>query len=227
VVNPVLERLYREREVVHRDGRRKPVTPPGITARRGEYLFQLVRARRPALTLETGFAYGVSALFIAEALRQNGTGRHIVIDPFERTRFDGLGLRHVEEAGLAPYVTFYEEPSQFCLPRLAQEGIRIDLAFVDGHHLFDYVVAECLFLGELLDKGGLLVLDDTNLPGIARACDFFATNRPDFEELTERSRPGVLRSLFGNALPPPPPLLRLFRRVGEEDARDWNHFVPF
>jgi len=227
VVNAVLERLYRENEVVHRNGRRYPVTPPGINARRGEYLFELVRAHRPALSLETGFAYGVSALFIAEALRQNGSGRHIVIDPFERTRFDGLGLRHVEEAGLVQYVTFHEEPSELCLPRLAGEGLRIDFAFVDGHHLFDYVVTECLLLARLLRAGGIIVLDDTNLPGVGRACDFFAKNRPDFEELTESSRPGVLRSLFRSSLPPPPPLLRLFRRVRDEDPRDWNHFVPF
>jgi len=227
VVNAVLERLYRENEVVHRNGRRYPVAPPGINARRGEYLFELVRAHRPALSLETGFAYGVSALFIAEALRQNGSGRHIVIDPFERTRFDGLGLRHVEEAGLVQYVTFHEEPSELCLPRLAGEGLRIDFAFVDGHHLFDYVVTECLLLAQLLRAGGILVLDDTNLPGVGRACDFFAKNRPDFEELTEGSRPGVLRSLLRTSLPPPPPLLRLFRRIRDEDPRAWNHFVAF
>ena len=227
MVNTVLERLYRERAVVHRDGRRYPVVPPGVNARRGDYLFQLVRSHRPALSLETGFAYGLSALFIAEALRQNGSGRHIVIDPFERTRFDGLGLRHVEEAGLAQQVTFYEEPSELCLPRLVREGLRIDLAFVDGHHLFDYVVTECLLLSQLLRVGGILVLDDTNLPAIARACDFFAANRPDFEELTESARPGVLRKLLRGALPPPPPLLRLFRRVADDDPRHWDHFVPF
>lgn len=227
MVNAVLERLFREREVMHRDGRRDRVVPPGVNARRGEYLFALVRAHRPALSLETGFAYGVSALFIAEALRQNGSGRHIVIDPFERTRYDGLGLRHVEEAGLAQYVTFHEEPSELCLPRLAGEGLSIDFAFVDGHHLFDYVVTECLLLARLLRVGGILVLDDTNLPSVGRACDFFAKNRLDFEELTEGSRPGLLRSLFRNSLPPPPPLLRLFRRIHDEDLRAWNHFVPF
>jgi predicted O-methyltransferase YrrM len=227
MVNAVLERLYREKEVVHRNGRRLPVVPPGITLRRGEYLFNLVRERRPAVTLETGLAYGISALFIAEALRQNGAGRHVAIDPFEQSRFDGLGLRHLEEAGLARYVTFYEEPSELCLPRLVQERLQVDFAFVDGHHLFDYVVTECLFLGRLLRKDGLLVLDDTNMPGIARACDFFSKNRTDFEELTDDSRPGFLRRLFQGSLPPPPPLLRLFRRVGDRDPRDWNHFVPF
>jgi hypothetical protein len=86
---------------------------------------------------------------------------------------------------------------------LVTEGLRVDFAFVDGHHLFDYVVTECLFLGKLLPRGGLLVVDDANLPAIGRACDFFSTNRGDFEEITEATRPGVLRRLFRSTLPPP------------------------
>jgi hypothetical protein len=110
----------------------------------------------------------------------------------------------LEEAGLGTIVTLYEEPSELCLPRLVTEGLRVDFAFVDGHHLFDYVVTECLFLGKLLPRGGLLVVDDANLPAIGRACDFFSTNRGDFEEITEATRPGVLRRLFRSTLPPPP-----------------------
>jgi predicted O-methyltransferase YrrM len=227
MVNSVLERLYRQNEVVHRNGRRMRVVPPGILPQRGEYLFRLVRERRPQITLETGFAYGLSTLFIAEGLRQNGRGRHIVIDPHERTRFDGLGLAHVEEANLGPWVTFHDEPSEIRLPKLIEEGVRLDLAFVDGHHLFDYVVTDCLLLGQMLSKGGLLVMDDTNLPGVARACDFFSTNRPDFEELTDASRPGLLRRLVEGTIPPPPKLFRVFRRIADTDPRSWDSFVPF
>jgi len=227
MVNAVLQRLYREKEVVHANGRRKPVVPPGLEPQRGQYIFELVRDRRPHVTLETGFAYGISTLFIAEALRQNGTGRHIAIDPLERTRFDGLGLKHIAEAGLGDLVTFHEEPSELCLPRLARDGLRLDFAFVDGLHLFDYVVAECLFLGHMLRKGSLLLIDDTNMPGVARACDFFAANRADFEELTDRARPGFLRRLMEGTIPPPPKLLRVFRRTAESDARNWDDFTSF
>jgi predicted O-methyltransferase YrrM len=228
MMNPVLERLYREREVVHRNGRRKPVCPPGIGPAKGEYLFRLVRARRPALTVELGFAYGVSTLFIAEALRQNGTGHHLVIDPKERTRFDGLGLRHVEEAGLSDWITFYEEPAELCLPRLLQDGVRVDLAFDDSDHLFDHVIAEFLFLARLLRTGGVLVFDDGNLPGVGRACDFVATNRPDFLEVREEAARGLLRGLLDRDAPPaPPPQMRVFRKIADDDLRDWKDFTPF
>jgi predicted O-methyltransferase YrrM len=227
--NPVLERLYRENEVVHRNGKRKPLCPPGLTRERGEYLFRLVRERRPALTLEVGFAYGVSTLFVAEALRRNGRGHHLVIDPNQRTRFDGLGLRHLEEARLSPWVTFYEEPAELCLPRLVQEGVRLDLAFDDSDHLFDHVITEFLLLALLLRNGGVLVFDDARLPGVGRACDFIATNRPDFAELTENNagRSGWRGLLERHPLSPPPPQMRVFRKIADADPRDWKDFVAF
>jgi predicted O-methyltransferase YrrM len=229
VVNPVLERLYREGEVVHRSGKRKPINPPGIGPEKGEYLFRLVRDLRPARTLEVGFAYGLSTLFIAEALRRNGTGHHVVIDPKERTRFDGLGLRHVEEAGLLPWITFYEEPAELCLPRLVGENVRLDLAFDDSDHLFDHVIAEVLFLARLLREGGVLVLDDTNLPGVGRACDFVATNRPDLREVVAGSPPRGLLGALGRrrAVPAPPQRMRVFEKVADRDTRDWKDFTPF
>jgi predicted O-methyltransferase YrrM len=234
VVNAVLERLYRENEVVFRDGRRRPLSPPAIAPARGDYLFRLIRERRPSVTLEVGFAFGVSTLFIAEALRQNGHGRHIVIDPLEHTKFDGLGLRHLDEAGLTQLVDFREEPAELCLPRLVADGVRVDLAFDDSGHLFDHVVTEFVFLARLLRAGGVLVFDDAGLPGVARACDFIATNRRDFAEVVAPATTGLLRSLLGKRpIPPPPhgthgrPSMRTFQKVTETDERNWNEFVPF
>lgn len=234
MVNAVLERLYRDNAVEHRDGKRRTLCPPGITVDRGEYLFKLVRALRPERTLEIGFAYGVSTLFITEALRQNGLGHHIVIDPNQNRRFDGLGLRHLEEAGLRPWVTFHEEPSDVCLPRLVTEGVRLDLAFNDSGHLFDHVITEFLFLARLLRTGAPLVVDDPGLPGVKRACEFVATNRRDFTEVSGGPPPGFFRRLFDrHPIPPPPcnaggkPLFRVFQKALDDDPRDWNDFTPF
>jgi predicted O-methyltransferase YrrM len=227
MVNAVLDRLYREQRVVHRNGRSKPVCPPGISVHKGEYLFDLVRTLRPAHSLECGFAYGLSTLWIAEALRQNGVGHHVVIDPKERTRFDGIGLRHVEEAGLAERITFYEEPAELCLPRLFADGLRLDFAFNDSDHVFDHVVAEFVLLARMLVKGGVLVLDDANLDGVGRVCDYVATNRPDFEEIGLASK-GLVRRLMERSLPAPPAkTMRAFRKIADEDERDWGFFVPF
>jgi predicted O-methyltransferase YrrM len=234
MVNAVLERLYREKMVVHRDGKRRPLCPPGITPEKGEYLFRLVRDLRPRHTLEIGFAYGVSTLFIAEALRQNGSGHHVVIDPNEHRLFDGLGLAHVTEAGLLPWVTFYEEPAELCLPRLVAEGLHVDFAFNDSGHLFDHVITEFLFVARLLRSGGLLVFDDVRMPAIDYACRFITTNRRDFADALAPASGGFLRGLLKpGPVPPPPtaaagaPVMRVFRKVLDDDARKWNEFEPF
>jgi predicted O-methyltransferase YrrM len=234
MVNAVLERLYRDNAVVHRDGKRRTLSPPGITARKGEYLFRLVRELRPEVSLEIGFAYGVSTLFITEALRQNGRGRHVVIDPNEHRRFDGLGLRHLDEAGLLPLVTFHEESSEVCLPRLLAEGLRVDFVFNDSGHLFDHVITEFLYLARLLRTGGVVAFDDSPMPAVERALAFITTNRRDFADASAPAPSGLLRTLFGpRPVPAPPttpagqPVMRVLRKVLDDDPRNWDEFVPF
>jgi predicted O-methyltransferase YrrM len=227
-MNAVLERVYRDRAVVDSRGRRREIFPTALGPERARYLFELVRARRPARTLEIGFAYGLSTLAIAEALRQNGEGHHLVIDPKERTHFDGIGLRHVAEAGLADWITFYEEPAELCLPRFVTEGVRVGFAFDDSDHLFDHVLTEFLFTATLLERGGVVVFDDDPLPGVSRACDFIATNRPDFTEIGREPVARGLRALFRVAPAPPPPKgMRAFQKVAAEDPRGWKDFTPF
>jgi predicted O-methyltransferase YrrM len=234
MVNAVLARLYRDNAVVHRNGKRRTLCPPGITPEKGEYLYRLVRDLRPRHTLEIGFAYGVSTLFIAEALRENGSGHHVVIDPNERRLFDGLGLAHLEEAGLRRWVTFHEEPAELCLPRLLADGLRVDFAFNDSGHLFDHVITEFVFVARTLRTGALLVFDDVRMPAIDHACRFIAANRRDFADALAPPSGGILRGLFQpRPIPPPPtttsgsPVMRVFRKVLDDDPRKWDEFEPF
>src|SRR5215213_2331444 len=48
-----------------------------ISARGGELLYNLVRAIRPATVVEFGTSFGISTLYLAAAVRDNGTGRVI------------------------------------------------------------------------------------------------------------------------------------------------------
>jgi predicted O-methyltransferase YrrM len=51
-----------------------------------------------------------------------------------------------------------------------------DLAFIDGNHRFDRVFLDLWYVGRLVRRGGLVVLDDYDLPGVAKAASFFLTN---------------------------------------------------
>ena len=149
------------------------VTPDEADALRG-----WVEREGAGQTIEVGLGYGVSALAVCEGLVRNGHdgARHVVIDPFQESRFAGAGLRLLEEAGVAPLVELHPDESQIVLPRLLAEGRRFDLAFVDGNHRFDAVFLDLVYLGRLVRGGGIVFLDDYQLPAVARAVSFCTTN---------------------------------------------------
>ena len=128
--------------------------------------------------IEIGLAYGSSALAIGEALLLAGGTRlsHLVIDPFQESAYDNVGLDALNEAGLTGQTTFVGEPSSIVLPRLAAEGLLADAAFVDGSHRFHEVFVDLYFLRKLVRPGGLIVLDDAALPSVAAALRYFDLN---------------------------------------------------
>jgi predicted O-methyltransferase YrrM len=122
-------------------------------------------------TLEVGCGYGVSALTIAGATAGRPGADHTVIDPHQRTEWDGAGLLQLERAGLT-HVTPIERPSEQALPELAatQAG-RFHLVFIDGWHTFDHVMVDAFYATRLLAVGGYLALDDVTFPSVRRAVD--------------------------------------------------------
>jgi predicted O-methyltransferase YrrM len=142
----------------------------------GAWLQQIVHDIRPAQSLEIGCAYGVSSLYICEALGSTyaavastgGTRRHIVVDPFQSTQWRGIGVRNIRDAGFASLVDFREERSEIVLPRLLEEGVRLDFAFIDGWHTFDQVLVEFYYINRLLRVGGVIAFDDANRRSINR-----------------------------------------------------------
>jgi len=135
-----------------------------------EFLEQQVRSINASVTLEIGLAYGISALCIAEAIRHQPGARHIVIDPFQNTdSWQGLGLLNLGRAGLAEIIDFREEPAQMALPKLIDEGVRIDFAYIDAGKRMDDMLIFVHFLQRLLRIGGLIAFDDLSFPGIRKA----------------------------------------------------------
>jgi predicted O-methyltransferase YrrM len=186
------------------------VTPAEAVALRGR-----VEREGATRTIEVGLGYGASALAVCEGLRANGgaAARHVVIDPFQEARFAGAGLRLLEEAGMAPLVELHPEESQLVLPRLLAEGRRFDLAFVDGNHRFDGVFLDLVYLGRLVRGGGIVFLDDYQLPAVARAVSFCTTNLGWTVE--EVSPPDELHQWAVLRTPARPP------------ERGYDHFVDF
>jgi predicted O-methyltransferase YrrM len=184
--------MLSRQHVVARDGSIVPLNSQ-ISREEGDALQGLIRVSKPQVSLEVGLAYGVSALYICEALVEVGATKHIVIDPYQygaesidfvagsdhtmRVGFDGLGLLNLERAGYGSLIEFHGEPSFRALPALERAGQRIDFAFVDGWHTFDYAMIDFFYVDRLLNVGGLLVLDDTVYPALQKLARYIASHR--------------------------------------------------
>jgi predicted O-methyltransferase YrrM len=177
-VRGVIDEVVREGTLVAADGEVHEVFPVAIPPAEGEALREVVIAEGVTRTIEIGLGYAISALHICEGLLSGGqpNAKHVVIDPYQRSRYADVGLRLLERAGVADLVEYLPSPSEVALPAMVEQGARFDLAFVDGNHRFDGVFVDLFFLGRLVQPGGVVFLDDHQLPGAARAASFFVEN---------------------------------------------------
>jgi predicted O-methyltransferase YrrM len=166
-MNPVLESILATQMVTdgaERISLRHPEFPDRISSvdtSTGELLQRAIRDVRPGLSLEIGLAYGISTLFICDAIAAlPQPGVHVVLDPFQNGKWRGIGLRNLREAGYGDVVEFHDVPSEVFLPRLLAEGRRVDLAFIDGLHRFDQAFVEFFYINKLLRPGGIVLFDD-------------------------------------------------------------------
>ncbi len=212
----VIERLVRDGTAVARsDGTLHSLFPVAASAAEGEALRDWVLREGATQTIEIGLGYGISALYICEGslVNSDSTARHVMVDPYQAARFSDLGLQFLGEAGIGEMVEHHEEESQIALPRLLGEARSFDFAFVDGNHRFDAVFVDLFYLGRLVRKGGIVFLDDYQLPGVARAASFFASNLGwTLEEVSAADDLHQWAVLRTSAIP---------------DTRPFDHFVDF
>jgi predicted O-methyltransferase YrrM len=211
-VNAVLAELLDTRRVVARDGTSIPLHSE-ISIAEGAALQRLVREVRPQVTLEVGCGYGISALYICEALAEVGGRRHIVIDPDQLTDWKSAGLFTVERAGFGPLLDFHPQPSHLALPRLEEAGTTVGLALIDGWHTFDYAMVDFFYVDHLLEPGGVLMLDDTSAyPAIRKLARYIATHR-QYVPLRNDGGTRIESAAATPFIPSPGPIRRLAERI--------------
>jgi predicted O-methyltransferase YrrM len=150
----------------------------GVTGRTGRYLQWLTQAHKFQKTLEIGLAYGISTLHICSAHMKNEVeGFHTSIDPFQTKDWKSIGLLNLERSGFKNF-RFFEEPSEYVLPRLCSSGeiSSHDLILIDGNHLYDYALLDLFYASRLVKVGGFIVLDDTDTASIIEVLKYALKN---------------------------------------------------
>lgn len=230
---PVLAELVRSRRIVGKTGR--VFQQLGSLSSRNNLLTlrHLMLTLNPERTLEIGLGFGGSALVFAAThrdLKRSPAAQHICIDPKQTTAWDSLALTLLERAGLKQYVDVRFNFSALELPKILQDGERFGLAYIDGSHLFEDVFVDAYFVVQLLLEGGVVALDDSANPHIAKVIGFIRSSlAPGIEELDlSKYRPGGPGGVTYRAARWLGKVqLTAFRKIGS-CQRKWNApFRPF
>jgi predicted O-methyltransferase YrrM len=128
-----------------------PITPAA-----GRLLYSLVRAARPATVVEFGMSLGISALHLASAVRDNGTGRVITTELSATKVTAAKGT--FAETGLDNLITVLEGDALTTLQTLDSP---VDFVLLDGWKELYLPVLE--LLEPRLSSGALIVADNTDM----------------------------------------------------------------
>jgi predicted O-methyltransferase YrrM len=128
-----------------------PVTPAA-----GRLLYSLVRATRPATIVEFGMSFGISAIHLASALRDNGSGR-VVTTELSATKV-AAAKKNFAETGLDDLITVLEGDA---LNTLASLDGPVQFVLLDGWKELYLPVIK--LLEPRLAAGTLIVADNTEM----------------------------------------------------------------
>ncbi|UCD75423.1 MAG: class I SAM-dependent methyltransferase [Phycisphaerales bacterium] len=220
------------------------IDPFAVPNQAAAVLEQAAEAAGAETMVEVGMASALSTLSICRGRLRAGPMKERsfhVMDPWQHHSAN-IGLRAIGRAGLDPVVVFHPRESYVVLPRLLEEGARVQFAFMDGVHQLDYVTTELLYLDLMLDVGGVVALHDMWMPSLQHCVSHWLANR-DYEAVALHEGRLIARPIesekrgCGDPEKRPPFFRRniepfvdwsvlLIRKLGE-DQRRWDYFQDY
>jgi predicted O-methyltransferase YrrM len=131
-----------------------------ISAQGGDLLYILVRTKRPNTIVEFGTSYGISTIYLAAAVADNGTG-HVVSTELSTAKA-GAARANLADAGVGDRVTILLGDALMTLNDIPWP---IDFVLLDGWK--DLCLPVLRSLEFRLAAGALIVADDINLPSLS------------------------------------------------------------
>ena len=157
----------------------------GINELEAYMLIKAINDSKPAVTLEIGLAMGASAICFAYAASKiHPNSMHYAIDPNQFTDYEGAGMQLIKDAGLSANFKLIEGKTHEVFHYFLDNKIKLDMAFIDGWHTFDYTFIDFFFIDKVLNDGGILAFHDMNGLSKQKVLDFILTHR-DYEVLTQ------------------------------------------
>ncbi len=176
-----------------------------ISRESAEFIYSFLLNKKIQKSLETGFGSGVSTAYIMSATNSI----HYAIDPNQEKNYSNIGLANIKSLNLNKNLKFFNDYSHNVLPKLHEEGLKIDFAFIDGEHLFEYTMVDFFYIDLMLNENGYVMFDDIWMRSIQLVASFIKNNRDDYR---------LIDTPIKNLI--------LFQKVGK-DKRKWDYFKEF
>ncbi|WP_338682552.1 class I SAM-dependent methyltransferase [Streptomyces acidiscabies] len=148
-----------------------------ISARGGQLLYNLVRAVRPATVVEFGMSFGISTLYLAAAVRDNGTGR-VITTELSKDKI-AAARRTFTETGLDDLITTLEGDARDTLHSLDAPA---DFVLLDGWK--ELCLPVLRLLEPRLRPGTLVVADDVDLNSLRPYLDYVRDPANGYQSVT-------------------------------------------
>lgn len=112
------------------------------------------------IIIETGTNWGSSSIVLAQAIRDSGRKGRLHTIEIDRPNQD-MAKARIAEAGLGDLVEFHLGASEDVLPTVINSISSVRLAYLDGGHELETVLAEFDAVQKKLTHGGLVIMDNT------------------------------------------------------------------
>ena len=177
ITSDLVKEIYRTGVIHDEVGQALPLHSQ-ISHELADTLYRTVLNYKPRTVLEVGMAYGLSTLAVLSALRDIGQdGRLISIDPNQHSEWKGVGVANVERSGLSGRHQLIESFDYLVLPKLLSESVKLDFAYIDGWHTFDYVLLDFFFIDKMLNPGGVVGFNDCGYRAVHKVLRFISSHR--------------------------------------------------
>ena len=186
---PSLEKIFKTNTIeINSQGEAVPLHS-NTSLEQGLFLQEMFDLVKPLQSLEVGFAYGISSMFILEKHKElnSKVGAHIVIEP--DYYWGGAAEYNIEKENLSQYIQIKRDFSDKVMAGLFLENVRVQFAYVDTTKQFDIIMHDFFMLDKILDIGGIIVFDDCggSWPGVQRAVRFINT-LPHYDKIGAHSK---------------------------------------
>jgi cephalosporin hydroxylase len=151
---------------------------------------EILNDTRPDLVIETGTAFGGSALFLATMFDMIGHGEVITVDVTPRARPTHDRIRYLEGSSVDSQVLAE-------VAATARDRRRV-MVVLDSDHARDHVLRELERYAPFVTEGCYLIVEDTNVnghpvhrgfgPGPHEAVEEFLTHHDEFERDRRREK---------------------------------------